>query len=106
MGWGVGISAAAAAIGAGYGVYAGERTNQQQKRARTAQEQAQRASLLQTASQKRENDMAAAKAAAKAPNVDSLLASNTLSRAPSLLSGTFGVDPSMLTLGRPKLLGE
>lgn len=90
-----------------YSVYAGNQARTRQKDALTEQRKAQQQAEAQVLSEQREQDQERARLNQKQPDVASLLATAQKPiSSPTLLSGPTGVDPGLLTLGRPKLLGE
>lgn len=97
------VLAGAAAAGTAYSIYAGEK-------ARGAQEDAQnqaRANAQKTADAA---DQATNRANQKAPDASALLSANQAAAkgGPSgtMLTGTSGIDPSLLQLGKSTLLGQ
>lgn len=101
------VSAVTAVAALGYGIYQGEEQKSQAKKSLRNQATAQRQAESAAISQARKADEATRRANQKQPDPTALLAgAQSRTRAPSLLTGPSGVDPSLLTLGQPKLLGE
>jgi uncharacterized protein HemX len=100
-------SAAAAAAGTGYAVYAGEQGRKAQKEAANRQEAAQREAATQARSQQRRSQQAMAMANRREPDVASILQSTMDAGGPTstMLTGPMGVNPADLNLGRQSLLG-
>jgi hypothetical protein len=94
------LLAAAALAGTATSVYQGE---QQRSAQRKAGEQAKQDATKAAAQQTRETNAVNA----RAPNVGALLSANQQAAAGggASLTGPGGIDPNLLTLGRPSLLG-
>lgn len=87
----------------------GQEAAKQQKRALQSQEKAQDEAKAAAIRQARENDMQLNKANQKSPDISALLLGEQARKSgPSstLLTGSSGVDPSSLRLGRVSLLGD
>lgn len=101
-----GISAAVSAL---TGIYSGVTQEQAQRKGRRDQREAQNVAVASAASEQRKADEALAAANRKAPDVGSLLTAEQQARlkgpSTSLLTGSAGVDPNRLKLGRASLLG-
>jgi len=98
------IGATAAAIGAGYGVYAGERgaAAQRQSVRRQRQESANAAAAAAAEQQRSEEQIAAANR--RTANPDSILATSRINDIATQLTGPMGARPGQL--GGKTLLGE
>lgn len=100
-------TAVAAVAAAGYGAYSGERAASAQRHSLINQKKAQGTAEAQAIDQQRKADMELRRANQKQPDVTALLASaQKPTKSQSLLTGPSGVDASLLSLGRPKLLGQ
>lgn len=75
----------------------------EQKKARQAQEQAQRDALNRAQREKELQDQAMNKANAKAPSIEN--ADTTATSSSSIMTSVTGVDKSELELGKNQLLG-
>lgn len=97
------VLAGAAVAGTAYSIYSG------QKQA-SAQKKAQNQAMKQADAQARAADQAMNAANQKRPNTSEILdAANQAGRAGvsgTMLTGTKGVDPNQLALGRSALLGQ
>lgn len=98
------IAAAAAVVGAGYGIYSGERGAKAQQKGLQRQEQAQQKAVAQASSASRKADQANRAANQQQPDVAALLLGDQAKTLPSLLTGQ-GNKPQQLLLGRKSLLG-
>lgn len=100
----MGVSAAIAVVAAA-AAYQGYQTNQQNKDMKGAQGRAEQ----QAAKQADLADQAQNKANAKRPNVGAMLEANqaaaTGGQSGTMLTGSQGVDPATLNLGKNTLLG-
>lgn len=96
-------AAAASAVGAGVSIYQGQ---QQASAQRAAQQQAKDAA----AKQADQADQANNRANAKSPDVAAMLTGNqnaaTAGASGTMLTGTAGVNPTTLQLGKNTLLGS
>ena len=114
------VGAAAAAAGAAYSIYSGERASSAQKDAMKKQEKAQAQAMeLQERGQKEALDIQKRQAAAaeqninranrKQPDVGAIMqsaeAASAGGPAGTMLTGPQGVDPNALALGKNTLLG-
>lgn len=96
------------ALGAGYGIYSGERSADMQQRAVRRQTQAQEEAKNAALSQQRKAEMQQRAANQQAPDMGALLAFEQQpgGLASTLLTGASGLDRTRLRLGRPTLLGD
>lgn len=97
---------AAGALAAGAGVYQGVSAAKSQKKAMGMQEEAQNRALMDAATQRVRAQKKTAEAEAKQPDAASVLAQAPRVPSGSMLTGSTGVAPSSLTLGRNTLLGQ
>ena len=104
----VAASAITAAIGAGYSIYSGERSQDMQQRSLRRQNQAQAEAQNAALSQQRKAEEANRAANQQAPDIASLLAFEQQpgGLSSTMLTGAGGIDRSQLRLGRPSLLGD
>lgn len=102
-------SAAAAAAGTGYAVYAGEQGKKAQEKAMQQQQQAQQQAASQAQSQARRSQQAMAAANRRQPDVAGIMAAagegGMGTPTGTMLTGPTGVNPMDLNLGRSTLLG-
>lgn len=89
------------------GVMLGNSVMQQQqaKKAADAQKEAQQATLAEAKKNADLQDQATNKANAKTPDIAALLKQNTGGPGSTMLTGSGGIDPGTLMLGRSTLLG-
>lgn len=104
-GWG----AIATGLSAASSITTGVTSANAQRKGRRDQREAQNVAVATAASEQRKSDEALAAANRKAPDVGSLLTAEQQARlkgpSTSLLTGSAGVDPNRLKLGRASLLG-
>lgn len=99
------IILAGASLGAT--VYQGEKGAQAQRRSLKSQENAQNTAYAKQEQAQRKSEEAMRAATKKSPDVAAIMGGMRNPRnPPTMLSGTGGVDPASLTLGRTTLLGE
>lgn len=106
----MGVTAAVAAVvGTTYSVYQGEEAKKQQNRALQMQAQANEQARTTAERQQATAEQNMAKANQKRPDTASILSeAGQAARggaAGTMLTGTTGIDPSQLTLGKNTLLG-
>lgn len=77
----------------------------QARKANNAQKEAQQATLAEAKKNADLQDQATNKANAKTPDIAALLKQNTGGPGSTMLTGSGGIDPSSLMLGRSTLLG-
>lgn len=98
-----------AGIGALAGAYSAVSSTQAAAKSRKQQRGAQEQAIGQTLRQERKDDVAARAAQQNAPDPTALLTAEQQDRlkgsSPSILTGSGGVDPNRLKLGRTGLLG-
>ena len=92
------IGLALSAAGLGYGIYSGERAQSQS--ADAASEAKKRARKAELDAQQATN-----KANQKTPDINSILQRSRDKPSSTMLTGSYGVDPSRLNLGKSTLLG-
>lgn len=102
----IAASLAAGALAAGAGVYQGLSAQASQKKAMSQQDEAQKRSLMEMATQRVRSQEKMAQADKKTPDAASIMAASTKPRAGTMLTGAEGVQPSSMTLGRNTLLGQ
>ena len=103
-------STAAAAVGTGYAIYAGEQGKKAQDKAMEQQRQAQDRAAAAAERQANASQEAIRAANRNAPDVSNIMqnAAKMAGGGPAstMLTGPGGVDPSQLSLGRSTLLGQ
>lgn len=106
----LGALAVGAAGSTAYSIYSGEKGRKAQKDALRRQEQAQKQAEARALSQQRQSEMAQRAASGKKPNTAALLEAaqeaSTAGAAGTMLTGSQGIRPEDLQLGRTTLLGQ
>lgn len=98
---------AAAAISTGYSIYSGQQQQQAQKQAMKQQQAAQAVAADQAQAQQRKSEMAINAANQKQPDISAIQkAAASGGVAGTMLTGSAGVDPAALSLGKSTLLGQ
>lgn len=101
----ISIGATAAIIGAGYGIYAGERGEQAQRQALRRQKQAQADASNAAATEQQRSEEAIAAANRRTANPDSILSANRINDIATQLTGPMGIRGGQ-RFGEKTLLGE
>lgn len=104
------VSASAAAGGLGYSIYSGQKAAGQQEQGLQMQKTAQQQAIQRALSTQRQNAIAANAANMRAPDVSSILQRAALAAkggvGSTMLTGSSGVNPSELSLGKTNPLGS
>jgi hypothetical protein len=105
---GAGVTAAATAAGVGYTIASGEDAKRKQAQALSRQESAQTQAVNAAQGQRKKSEMAINQANRATPNVQGIMESASAMGGASgtMLTGSTGVDPNALALGKSTLLGS
>lgn len=105
----LGVMAAAAVVGTGYSIYAGEEGRRKQSAALDQQRQAQAQAVESAKKQEKISEENINKANSKQPDTAAIISAANQGAnqgaAGTMLTGPMGIDPSALSLGKNTLLG-
>jgi hypothetical protein len=104
------VGVAAAVAGTAYGIYNGQKQDAVQQQSLKKQTTAEQQAVQQQLSTERQSEIAQNKANQKTPDIAAILAKAAQASksgvSGTMLTGTQGIDPSSLNLGKTTLLGS